>query len=307
MTGIQAAFKKGFFAIVLLAGVNSQAFSFPVIVTDDRGKEITLTETPRRIVSMAPTHTELLFLLGLEKEVLGVTSYCTYPEAAKQKEKIGGFAEFDIEKIIAADPDLVLSLGTIQLPAVKELEKRGKKVFWIYPRTVSDILASFERVGQLAGKGREAKQLREKLEKNVKAVRDSLGVIPDNKRPTIFRVMGINPPATIGADSFQSDAFYLAGGKNAFGDVQKDFFEVDARELVKRDPDVILICGNDEKTAKQKLLDNPGYNNLTAVKKGSVLVIPCDLTCRPGPRVIELVERIARYLHHEKFSNKTEH
>jgi iron complex transport system substrate-binding protein len=297
MTGLQAAFKMVFFAVVLLASVSSQSFSFPVTVTDDRGKEITLTKKPSRIVSMAPTHTELLFLLGLEKEVLGVTSYCTYPEAAKQKEKIGGFAEFDIEKIIAADPDLVLSLGTIQLPAVKELEKRGKKVFWIYPRTVSDIMASFERVGQLAGKGREAKQLREKLEKKVKTVRDSLGDLPDNKRPTIFRVMGINPPATIGADSFQSDAFYLAGGKNAFVDVRKDFFEVDANELIKRDPDVIVVCGSDEKAMKQKLSASPVYEKLTAVKKGSVLVIPCDLTCRPGPRVIELVERIARHLH----------
>jgi iron complex transport system substrate-binding protein len=273
-----------------------QALSFPVTVMDDRGKEITLAEKPRRIVSMAPTHTELLFLLGLEKEVTGVTSYCTYPEQAKQKKRIGGFAEFDIEKIMAADPDLVLSLGTIQLPAVKELEKRGKKVFWIYPRTVNGILASFEQVGRLTGKEQEARQIRKSAEKRIKAIRTASGD-NDGKRSSIYRVMGVNPPATIGAESFQSDVFFLAGGRNAFADVKKDFFEVDPRDLIKRDPDVIVICGDDEKAARRKLSGDPTYAALTAVKNGSVLVIPCDLTCRPGPRVVELIERLALGVH----------
>lgn len=293
MTDSAAHLKMVLIVAVMTVCAVGQAFSFPVTVTDDRGKEITLAEKPRRIVSMAPTHTELLYALGLEKDVLGVTSYCTYPEAARQKERIGGFAEFDIEKIIAADPDLVLSLGTIQLSAVKELEKRGKKVFWIYPRTVNGILASFEQVGRLTGKEREARLIRESLEKRIKAISGN----SNGKRPSVYRVMGINPPATIGAESFQSDVFYLAGGKNAFADVSKDFFEVDPRDLVKRDPDVIVICGDDEKAAKQKLRDDSTYAVLTAVKKDSVLVIPCDLTCRPGPRVVELVERLAQRLH----------
>jgi iron complex transport system substrate-binding protein len=295
-------FKKAFFIAAILACAGSQAFSFTVKAKDDRGKEITLTEKPRRIVSMAPTHTELLFSLGLEKEITGVTSYCSYPEAAKQKEKIGGFAEFDVDKIIAANPDLVLSLGTIQLPVVRELERRGKKVFWIYPRTVGDILASIERVGELTGKAEEGKRLREQAEEKINALRSALGTIPQDKRVSVFRVMGVNPPATIGAESFQTDVFFLAGGKNAFGDVKKDFFEVDPRELIRRDPDVIVICGDDDKVAKQKLMESPVYSNLTAVKKGSILVIPCDLTCRPGPRVVELVDRISRGLYPDKFS-----
>ena len=304
MADIRTALTKGFLVAVILAGVSSQAFCFPIKAKDDRGKEFEFAEPPRRIVSLVPTQTELLFSLGLEEETVGVTSYCSYPQAAGNKEKVGGFAEFDIKKIIALNPDLILAFGSVQLPAVEALEKKGKKVFWIYPHTVSDILASIERVGEITGKVQEGKRLRDAAERKAAALRSAAGAIPDEKRPSIFRVMGMNPPATIGADSFQSDVFYLAGGKNAFADVKKDYFEVDANELLKRNPDVIIICGDDEKTARQSLLESPVYNKLTAVKNGSMLVIPCELICRPGQRVIETAERIARYLHPDKFAGK---
>jgi iron complex transport system substrate-binding protein len=304
MAEIRALLKTGFLVVVILAGVCSQGICFPVKAKDDRGKEIEFKERPRRIVSLVPTQTELLFSLGLEKEVVGVTNYCDYPEAAKHKEKIGGFAEVDIEKISALKPDLILAFGTVQLPLIEKLEKRGLKVFWMYPRTVNEILDSFERVGEITGTIREAKQLRESVEKEVNSLREALGTIPDEKRPLVFRVMGIDPPATIGAESFQSDVFYLAGGKNAFDDVKKDYFQLDAQELIKRNPDLIVMCGTDETGSKQKLKDSPVYKNLAAVKNDSVLVIPCDLTCRPGPRVAETAARIARSLYREKFSVK---
>ncbi len=302
MAYLRTALVRGFLVAVVLAVVSSQAFCFPIKAKDDRGKEFEFTEPPRRIVSLVPTQTELLFSLGLGEETVGVTSYCSYPQSAGSKETVGGFAEFDIKKIIALDPDLVLAFGSVQLPAVETLEKNGKKVFWIYPHTVGDILASIERVGEITGKVEEGKRLRDTAERKAGALRSALGAIPVEKRPSIFRVMGINPPATIGGDSFQSDVFYLAGGKNTFADVKKDYFEVDAKELIKRNPDVIIICGDDEKAARQNLLESPVYNNLTAVKKGSILVIPCELICRPGQRVIETAERIARYLYPDKLA-----
>ncbi len=306
MSTTRRAFSGSLLVAVILACVGSQAFCFPIKAKDDRGKEFEFSEPPRRIVSLVPTQTELLFSLGLDKEIVGVTAYCTFPEAARSKEKVGGFADFDIDKISALNPDLVLSFGTIQLPAVEALEKRGKKVFWIYPRTVNDILASFERVGEITGKAQEGKRLRMIAEQKIAALRNALGTIPEKKRPTIYRVMAINPPATIGADSFQTDIFSLAGGKNVFGDVKRDYYEVDAQELIKRDPDVVVICGNDENLLRQKLLESPVYAKLTAVKSGSVMVIPCDFICRPGQHVVETAERIARYLHHDSFSDRPE-
>ena len=304
MAYLRTALMRGFLIAVILAGVSSQVFCFPIKAKDDRGKEFEFTEPPRRIVSLVPTQTELLFSLGLEEETVGVTSYCSYPQSAKSKEKVGGFAEFDIKKIIALDPDLILAFGSVQLPTVEALEKKGKKVFWIYPHTVSDILASIERVGEITGKVQEGKRLRDTAERKADALRSASGAIPDEKRPSIFRVMGINPPATIGADSFQSDVFYLSGGKNAFADVKKDYFEVDVKELIKRDPNVVIICGDDERAARQSLLESPVYSKLTAVKNDSILVIPCELMCRPGPRVIETAEKISHYLHRNKSAGK---
>jgi iron complex transport system substrate-binding protein len=304
MANTRKTITRGLLAVLIFAVVGGQAFCFPVKAKDDRGKEFEFIEPPRRIVSLVPTQTELLYSLGLEENIVGVTSNCSYPQAAQSKERVGAFLEFDMDKIMALNPDLILAFGSVQLPAVKALEKKGKKVFWIYPHTVSDILASFERVGEITGKVQEGKRLRDSAARKADALRSALGVIPDEKRPSVFRVMGLNPPSTIGADSFQSDVFYLAGGKNAFADVKKDFFEVDPDELVKRDPDVVIICGDDETASKHSLLASPVYGKLTAVKKGSILVIPCDLTCRPGPRIMETAERIARYLYPDKFVGK---
>ena len=297
MVNMRSFYMVLFLVVVMMAGLCGQSIGFPLKAIDDRNKEIEFSTRPLRIVSLAPTNTELLYALGLEQEIVGVTSYCDYPAAAKNKEKVGGFAKFDIDKICALKPDLILAFGTIQLPTVEALEQRGQKVFWIYPHTMKDILNSFERVGAITGATQEARLLRVAVEKEMSALQNMLGAIYADKRPSIYRVMGFNPPATIGAVSFQTDIFNLAGGKNAFPDAGKDFFELDAQELIKRDPDVILVCGDDEKEWKQKLKDSPVYGKLTAVRKDAILVIPCDLTCKPGPRVAELARRIALYLY----------
>ncbi len=296
---MRVIFKSGALVAVMVVGLSGQAAGFPIKISDDRNKAIVVTERPRRIVSLAPTNTELLFALGLDKEIVADTAYCDHPEAAKNKLKVGGFSTSDVDRICALQPDLILAFGTLQLPVVEALEKRGKKVFWLYPRSINDILGSFERVGQITGAVREARQLRDAVEKEINVLRSALGDIPEEKRPSVFRVMSFNRPATIGAESFQSDLFSLAGGRNAFPYPGKDYFELEDQELVKRDPDVVLVCGDDEQGLKQKLKEHPVYRNLTAVKKDSVLVMPCDLTCKPGPRIAEAARKMARYLHPE--------
>ncbi|MDA8099866.1 MAG: cobalamin-binding protein [Nitrospiraceae bacterium] len=284
---------------LFLAGFCGQAFSFPEKVLDDRKKEIEMPSRPERIVSLAPTNTELLFALGLDKEIVGVTQFCDYPAAAKAKEKIGGFANIDADRIVSLKPDLVLAFGTIQLPVVAELEKRGIRVFWIYPHTVNDILRSFERIGKLTGRIDEAKRLRQGVEKEIGALQEATGQTKDEKRLTVLRVMSFNTPATIGAESFQTDIFSLAGGRNAFPAAGKDYFELSSDELAAGNPDVVLICGDDDAGLKQRIKESPLYGKLPAVQKGRVLVLPCDLTCKPGPRVGEMIRRLAEYLHPE--------
>ena len=295
--------KQWLFSLIFLLVFCSEALCFPIKVKDDLGREIEFLKTPERIVSLAPTHTEILFALGLEDKIVGVSNYCNYPpKAVAEKEKIGGFANPNIDKIVTLRPDLILSFGTVQHPVVEALRKRGQKVFWIYPHKVEELLDCIERIGQIAGRNVKAGQLRQRMEKEIKDIQEKLSNLPESKRPAIFRVMGLNPPGTVGSDSFQTDVFYLAGGKNVFADVKKDFFQIDTETLLRRNPDVIIICGKDSGKTREKIKRQKGWEGLAAIKKGKIFIISCDLICRPGPRLVETIGKIARYLHPDKFS-----
>ena len=273
----------------------------PGTFTDDLGRAVSIEKVPQRIVSLAPSHTEILFALGLEDRVVGVTRYCNYPEEAKGKEQIGGFATADPEKIVALRPDLVLAFGSVQKDLVTELEGRGQTVFWFYPHSVNETLESFERIGKLTGSSVAAQQLMQELEERIKQVEAKTEGIPEQERPTIFRVMGLDPLGTIGGDSFQTDVYRLAGGKNIFADTAKDYFQLDLDTLLKLDPDIIVICGEDEEETKKRIKDQEGWEDLTAVKTGRIVVISCDLICRPSPRMAQTIEQLAKEFHPELF------
>lgn len=285
--------------ISMVAGCQQQ-FS-PGTFTDDLGREVSIEKVPQRIISLAPSNTEILFALGLADRVVGVTRYCNYPEEAKQKEQIGGFADPDPEKIIALKPDLILASGTLQKSLVIELEERGQTVFWLYPRTVKDILESFVRIGEITGSSATAQQLKERIEERIKTVEERVKDIPEQERPTVFRVMGLDPPATIGGESFQTDEYWIAGGKNIFADTDKNYFQLDLETLLKLDPDIIVICGEDEEEAKARVKNQEGWGDLTAVKADRIVVISCDLICRPSPRIGQTIEQLAREFHPERF------
>lgn len=285
--------------ISMVAGCQQQ-FS-PGTFTDDSGREVSIEKVPQRIISLAPSNTEILFALGLADRVVGVTRYCNYPEEAKQKEQIGGFADPDPEKIIALKPDLILASGTLQKSLVIELEERGQTVFWLYSHTVKDILESFVRIGEITGSSATAQQLKERIEERIKTVEERVKDIPEQERPTVFRVMGLDPPATIGGESFQTDEYWIAGGKNIFADTDKNYFQLDLETLLKLDPDIIVICGEDEEEAKARVKNQEGWEGLTAVKADRIVVISCDLICRPSPRIGQTIEQLAREFHPERF------
>lgn len=273
----------------------------PGTFTDDLGREVRIEKVPQRIISSAPSHTEILFALGLGDRVVGVTRYCNYPEEAKAKEKIGGFADPDPEKITALKPDLILAFGSLQKSFVTKLEERGQTVFWLYPHTVSDILESFERIGEITGSSTTAQQLKERIEERIKAVEERVKDIPEQERPTVFRVMGLDPLGTIGGAAFQTDVYRLAGGRNIFADTDKDYFELDLETLLKLDPDIIVVCGEDEDEAKARIKSQEGWGGLTAVKMDRIVVISCDLICRPSPRIAQTIEQLAKEFHPELF------
>ncbi len=262
-----------------------------------------MAKIPQRIVSLAPSNTEILFDLGLGAKVVGVTRYCNYPEGAKEKEIVDGFINPDLEKVIALKPDLILAYSTLQKPLVSKLEERGQNVFWFYTHTVNDILESFERIGEVTGKGEAAQRLRKDVEARVEAVQERVKNIPEQEIPSVFRVHSAQRGTigTIGGDAFQTDVYRLAGGKNIFADTTKDYFKIDLETLLKLDPNIIVVAGDDEIETKSKIKNQDGWEGLTAVKTDRVVVIPAELICRPNPRIGFTIERLAKEFHPERF------
>ena len=256
-----------------------------------------LDHPPKRIVSLAPSVTEVLFAVGAGDQVVGVTDFCNRPPEARERAKVGGFAKPDLEKILRLRPDLVIAFGPLQLKIAEALRRKGVAVLWLYPRSLDEVLDSFVRIGQVTGHRQEGVWLKEVIRRRLELIERHLKGLGDAQRPRIFRVMGLDPPGTVGGRSFQSSIFRAAGGRNAFEDVPEDFFYVDLKEVLRRSPDVVLLCGDDPLRAKEELERRPGWRELQAVRQGRVLVLPCDLICRPGPRVAEAVARIASFLY----------
>ena len=181
-----------------------------ITVTDDAGRQVTLKGLPTRIVSLAPSNTEVLYALGLGDRVVGVTEYCDYPPEAKQKPKIGGFANIDLEKVIGLDPDLVLATSIHAKTVVSELEKRGITVVVVEPKNVDDVLAKIAFVGKLTGTSENANKLTTQLKSRIDAVTGKVATA--KTKPRVFYEID-KTLFTPGPGSFIDDMITKAGGR----------------------------------------------------------------------------------------------
>jgi len=159
--------------VVACAPPGDDVVSLPIEVTDQLGRVIKLEKVPERIVSLAPSNTEILFALGLGDKVVGVTEYCDYPEAAKDKDKIGGFSTVDIERVVVMEPDLILATSRHEEDVIPALEGWGLTIFALAPTTIEEVLESITLVGEITDREEEASQLVSEMSNRIKAVTDS--------------------------------------------------------------------------------------------------------------------------------------
>lgn len=267
----------------------------------------------RRIVSLAPALTETLFFLGLGPRVVGVTEQCDYPEEAKGREKVGGFAQPDVEKICQLRPDLVLVPGQIHEPLAAELRRRSLTVALSDWKTVAEILQGMKAIAELTEE-RQGHRLVESLRERVKRVRARVKGLPP---PRVFRLMSREPIVTPTELSFQYDVIRLAGGKPFPIDAGVPFAIVPLDRVLEFDPEVIISCGRrrGEKPRKrcsgcrseqppclrivEEVGEWEGWKETSAASTGRIYPISCDIICRPGPRLIEGLEMISQCLHPE--------
>lgn len=267
----------------------------------DRGAGL----VPERIVSMAPAVTEMLYAVGAADQVIGVTEYCNYPPEATEKEKIGGFSikSISLEAIVALEPDLVLGVTSMHAELQAPLEAAGQRVVMLRNSTYSEVFSSLYTVGELTGHAGTASELISDLESRTQAVVSKVETIPEDERKTVFWEIWDNPLMAAGSSSFIGQSIEMAGARNVVADAQGDWPQVSLEEVIERNPDVVI--SSNSHGGKQGIGDiaqRPGWNQLEAVREGRLYLLPDDLLSRPGPRVVDGLEMVARLVYPELFS-----
>ena len=269
---------------------------FPVTLSDNHGRNITIETVPERIVSLAPSNTEILFALGLGEKVVGVTEYDDYPEEAKLKEKVGGFQTVDIEKVASLNPELVLATGGVQLEVVEKLREIGLTVVVIDANGISEIQENILLIGRIAGSKREAESLVDSMGQRIEAVKDKSS--SNLRRPRVMYIVWGEPLMAAGPGAFASNLIELAGGENVFSDSGIDYPKVSMESVIERDPEVIITNTNTEMEL-ESLKDAAEWKGISAVKNDRFHVINGDIVSRPGPRIVDALELFSTWIAEE--------
>ncbi|MEE2659075.1 MAG: cobalamin-binding protein [Candidatus Latescibacterota bacterium] len=268
---------------------------------DDLGNEVVLTAPPQRIVSLAPSNTELLFALGLGSRVVGVTEYCNYPPEAKRRTAVAGFSTLSAERVAALVPDLVLAARGNDLEGLESVRQLGIPVFALNVQNLRQLVEASHRVGRLTGESDAGESLATSLVLRIEAVN---AAVKERRRPRVFWGYWGDPIYTAGADNIIDDVIQAAGGENVGRQAQGMWPQVSLEAVVGWAPEVIvttyLPAGNSE-TAMAGEIDQlrslNGWNSLPAVRDSRIVHMDADLLNRAGPRAVDALEQMARVLH----------
>jgi iron complex transport system substrate-binding protein len=254
---------------------------------------------PKRIVSLAPSVTETIFALGFGERLVGVTTYCDYPAAAKQLPKIGTFTNPSLEAIVAKRPDLVIGVNSATDPTTaREIERLGLKIRLISQAAVGDILQSIVNIAKLLEASEAGTTLTRNIEAQIEQVKTR--VAPAPRRPTLLAV-GLRPLVAVGGKNYLDELIYLAGGENIAGGATQPWLNLPDEYIVAKAPQVIIEAGmgSDRGQSARHWRD---LQSIPAVRERHVYAYPSDKILRPGPRIGEGLEEIARMIHPECFA-----
>ncbi|OGN89152.1 MAG: hypothetical protein A2158_01175 [Chloroflexi bacterium RBG_13_46_14] len=275
-----------------------------ITITDMAGRVITLDKIPEKIVSLAPSNTEILFALGLGDKIVGVSEFCDYPAAAKEKPKVAGFADANVEKILAAEPDVIFISSTMHVDEVlPALEKYGMTVVVIDPRNLDQVLDSYTIIGSVTGTSEKAARIVDSMSARMKAVTDKTNELTADQKPRVFYVMWHEPLMTVGGDTRIHELIEKAGGTNLFADTI-GYPTIDLETLVEANPEVIIAgtgMGEGADAPFTFARNEARLESSEARKNDRIYEINTDLVGRPTERMIDGLEQMARMIHPELF------
>ncbi|TRO52129.1 cobalamin-binding protein [Candidatus Bathyarchaeota archaeon] len=279
-----------------------------ITLVDGVGNVVTLNEPPERIVSLAPSNTEILFLLGAGDKVVGVTDYCDYPYnftawvEAGNMSSIGSYYGPSIEPIVALEPDLILA-STGSLDAAASLTKLGYNVLVTEGQYIDEILSDIIMVGRATYQNTEASDIVSEMRTRIDAVVNQVATATTLK---VYHEVWYDPIMSIGPTTFIDEIIGLAGGENIFHDATTSWPTVSLEAIVERNPDVMFFPDMYMSTVNfyetiEAVKERPGWTSITAVKNDAIYEINADIISRTGPRLVDALEAIAKMVHPEIF------
>jgi len=278
--------------------------SEPLTFTDGLGRTVTLTAPAQRIVSLAPSNTEIVFAIGGGDQLVGRDDLSNYPSEAAGVPSIGGtYPNVNAEQVVALHPDLVLAASVTAQDDITALEKLGLTVYAFgLPLTVEDIFVSIQTVGQLTGNTAQAEKVVADMETRLAELKTKVAQAPQPK--VFYEIDDTDPnkPWTAGPKSFTHVLLTLAGGQNIGAIGTGDYFQMSLEEIVNQDPEIIIYSHASYSGRKPEEVEaRAGWSTITAIKNGAVYSIDADLLDRPGPRIVDGLEALAKLIHPDLF------
>ncbi len=277
---------------------------FPMTVTDDLGRKVQIDKLPGRIVSLAPSNTEIIYALGLEDKLVGTTDYDDYPEAAKSKPRVANYTTPDLEKVVSVQPDLIIAEAIHEKTALPAMENLGLTVIVTSAHSMDTILYDIKMIGDINGKSRAAQALVDSLNARIQAVTSKTDTLTPEQRPRVLYVVWHDPIWTMGGNTFTDDLIRMAGGVNIFSNDFTESRVVSLESIIEKDPQVILVSGmaTGGDLIYNNIMKESRLSGVSAMRNNRVYKISdADLTERPGPRIVDGLEEVAKLLHPEIF------
>ena len=276
-----------------------------IAVVDDTGYRAEFQDTPARVVSVAPNVTEIMFAIGADDKLFGVTELCDFPPEAKEKPQVGDFVNPSLERIIAREPDLVIGCGTLH-PVLARLRDLDVPVLSFDPMTIEALFGMIKKVGAVVGRQAAARALTTSLRAEVEAVRSRIGTAPDSAKVRVFVEIWHDPLLTAGNGSFVNDLVQTAGAINIAASVGNHYFEISQEHVLDANPDVILAAYMEKDvSARDMILNRETWRTVSAVVSGRVYDdINPDLLLRPSVRAVHVVRDLAARFYPERFDER---
>jgi iron complex transport system substrate-binding protein len=285
--------------IMSLSAIACLPASPAVQVSDDSGTVIELDRPVGRIISLAPSSTEMVYLLALEDRLAGVTEYCNYPPEAKNKAKVGGFSTVDVEKAVSLQPDLVLAAEIHGKSTTPLLEKLGFRVVTFHPKTMSRVISDIELLARICGITARSEGTINSLKSRVDAVSAKTVAPADGLKPGTLVIIWHDPMMVAGKGTLIDDLVRLAGGVNLAQGVS-GYANLSIESMISADPKVIIIPTSMGQSGNQiwnSITSDARLKNVSAIKNNAVYKIDGDIILRYGPRSVTALEQMAALLH----------